>query len=161
MPGPTPPSFKIESNVDNDKRTGTFWLEPTPVLKDGTSVEWKLNDGEPELLAAGEKFKTENLAVGDNTVTATFTPEKGEPITVSTVVNVPVGPLPPDEIEIKKRTQLERMINIEIALSQIWEEFQEGNIEDILQVSVYAQTFINRIVWKLNERNNHDKSRPT
>ena len=65
------------------------------------------------------------------------------------------------EIEIKKRTQLERMINIEIALSQIWEEFQEGNIEDILQVSVYAQTFINRIVWKLNERNNHDKSRPT
>ncbi len=61
------------------------------------------------------------------------------------------------EIEIKKRSQLERMINIEIALSQIWEEFQEGNIEDILQVSVYAQTFLNRIVWKLNERMNHDK----
>lgn len=65
------------------------------------------------------------------------------------------------EIEIKKRTQLERMINIEIALSQIWEEFEEGNIEDIIQVSAYAQTFLNRIVWKLNERNNHDKSRPT
>lgn len=65
------------------------------------------------------------------------------------------------EIEIKKRTQLERMINIEIALSQIWEEMQEGNIEDIIQVSAYAQTFLNRIVWKLNERNNHDKSRPT
>lgn len=65
------------------------------------------------------------------------------------------------EIEIKKRSQLERMINIEIALSQIWEEFEEGNIEDIIQVSAYAQTFLNRIVWKLNERNNHDKSRPT
>ena len=64
------------------------------------------------------------------------------------------------EIEIKKRSQLERMINIEIALSQIWEEFQEGNIEDILQVSVYAQTFLNRIVWKLNERMNNDKNRP-
>lgn len=61
------------------------------------------------------------------------------------------------EIEIKKRSQLERMINIEIALSQIWEEFEEGNIEDILQVSAYAQTFLNRIVWKLNERMNHDK----
>lgn len=61
------------------------------------------------------------------------------------------------EIEIKKRSQLERMINIEIALSQIWEEFQEGNIEDILQVSVYAQTFLNRIVRKLNERMNNDK----
>lgn len=65
------------------------------------------------------------------------------------------------EIEIKKRSQLERMINIEIALSQIWEEFQEGNIEDILQVSVYAQISLNRIVWKLNERMNHDKSRST
>lgn len=61
------------------------------------------------------------------------------------------------EIEIKKRSQLERMINVEIALSQIWEEFEEGNIEDILQVSAYAQTFLNRIVWKLNERMNHDK----
>lgn len=61
-----------------------------------------------------------------------------------------------------KRSQKERMTDVEKMLSEIWQEMLEGNIEDILQVSVYAQTFINRIVWQLNEmRNNHDKSRPT
>ena len=51
----------------------------------------------------------------------------------------------------KKRSQVERLTIVESVLDEIWKEYTEGNIdEDGLQIAVYCQTFINRIVWKLN-----------
>lgn len=58
-----------------------------------------------------------------------------------------------------KRTQVERMAIAETIISVLWDEVRQGNVEsisDLLQSAVYVQTDINRIVWKLNEINNHE-----
>ena len=57
-------------------------------------------------------------------------------------------------IEMKKRSQIERLIIAEMLLASVWEEMKNGNIEDnLMQTAVYAQIDINRIVWKLNDLN--------
>jgi hypothetical protein len=57
-------------------------------------------------------------------------------------------------IEIKKRSQTERVAIALTILENIWNEVREGNAEKILQEMVYVQMFTNRIVWKLGEINN-------
>lgn len=57
-------------------------------------------------------------------------------------------------IEIKKRSQTERVAIALTILEIIWNEVREGNAEEILQEMVYVQMFTNRIVWKLGEINN-------
>ena len=60
-------------------------------------------------------------------------------------------------IKIEKRPQADRMLLAEVLLENIWNEFCNGEIDrDILQSAVYAQTSINRIVWKLNEMANEE-----
>lgn len=49
--------------------------------------------------------------------------------------------------------QLSRLKEIETTLGHIWEEMRQGYIDDdwdLMQIAVYCQTDINRIVWKLN-----------
>ena len=52
-------------------------------------------------------------------------------------------------IELKKRTQAERVAIALTILESIWDEVRTGNADDILQEMVYVQMFTNRIVWKL------------
>lgn len=54
-------------------------------------------------------------------------------------------------IELKKRSQAERVAIVSTLLESIWDEVRTGNADDILQEMVYVQLFTNRIVWKLNE----------
>lgn len=54
-------------------------------------------------------------------------------------------------IELKKRSQAERVAIAMTLLESIWDEVRTGNADDILQEMVYVQMFTNRIVWKLNE----------
>ena len=58
------------------------------------------------------------------------------------------------EIPLKKRNRMERMTIACTLLTSIWEEVRKCNADEIesalLQNAVYAQTEINRIVWKLN-----------
>lgn len=55
-------------------------------------------------------------------------------------------------IKITRRSQSERLVIAEALLSEIWDEFQNGEIEkDILQTAINCQIDINRIVFKLNE----------
>lgn len=50
------------------------------------------------------------------------------------------------------RSQVERLTIAENLLSGLWEEIRLGCVQDgLLQIAVYCQTDINRIVWKLNE----------
>lgn len=56
-------------------------------------------------------------------------------------------------MELKKRSQAERLAIAYSLVDSIWAEFVDGKIdEDILQEAVYLQTDVNRIVWKLNQR---------
>ena len=51
----------------------------------------------------------------------------------------------------KKRSQKERLTIAYELLSSVWEEYCNDLIEDgDMQIAVYIQTQINRIVWKLN-----------
>lgn len=52
--------------------------------------------------------------------------------------------------ELVKRSQLERLTIVESLLVSIMEEFEYGEMEDILQNAVNCQIEINRIVWELN-----------
>ena len=56
-------------------------------------------------------------------------------------------------IELKKRSQAERVAIVSTLLESIWDEVRTGNADDILQEMVYIQMFTNRIVWKLNQKN--------
>ena len=56
-------------------------------------------------------------------------------------------------IELKKRTQAERVAIASTLLESVWDEVRTGKADDILQEMVYVQMFTNRIVWKLNEIN--------
>lgn len=49
------------------------------------------------------------------------------------------------------RSQLERLTIVESLLVSIMEEFEYGEMEDILQNAVNCQIEINRIVWELNQ----------
>lgn len=54
-----------------------------------------------------------------------------------------------------KRSQVERLTIAEGLLESVWVDILKGKREDgVLQVGVYCQTFINRIMWKLNDENN-------
>lgn len=58
-----------------------------------------------------------------------------------------------------KRSQTERLTIAESLLASVWEEYINGNIDrSNLQLAVYCQTDINRIVWKLNSLNNTEGS---
>lgn len=58
-----------------------------------------------------------------------------------------------------KRSQTERLTIAESLLASVWEEYINGNIDrSNLQLAVYCQTYINRIVWKLNALNNTEGS---
>lgn len=56
-------------------------------------------------------------------------------------------------IELKKRSQAERVAIASTLLESIWDEVRTGKADDILQEMVYVQLFANRIVWKLNQKN--------
>lgn len=59
---------------------------------------------------------------------------------------------------VKKRSQLDRLNTAFVLLDSIWCEMANGTVEDnILQLAVYTQTDINRIVWMLNERRNSNE----
>lgn len=52
-----------------------------------------------------------------------------------------------------KRTQAERLMIVESLVSKLWDELKDNNSEeDILQLAVNVQVFVNRIVWKLNKQ---------
>ena len=55
-----------------------------------------------------------------------------------------------------KRKQIERLTIATSLLESVWDEVVEGVVEgdDLLQEVTYAQTFVNRLSWKLNERLN-------
>lgn len=57
-----------------------------------------------------------------------------------------------------KRKQIERINIATSLLESVWDEVVEGDVEDdnLLQAIVYAQTYVNRLSWKLNERMNND-----
>lgn len=57
-------------------------------------------------------------------------------------------------VEIRKRSQAERMTIALGLLESIWEEMCQGKREPILQNAVNAQVMVNRIVWRLNEDRN-------
>lgn len=58
-----------------------------------------------------------------------------------------------------KCSQTERLTIAESLLASVWEEYINGNIDrSNLQLAVYCQTNINRIVWKLNALNNTEGS---
>ena len=49
--------------------------------------------------------------------------------------------------------QLSRLKEVDTTLGHIWEEMSQGYVDDewnMMQIAVYCQTNINRIVWKLN-----------
>ena len=49
------------------------------------------------------------------------------------------------------RSQMARLTIVESLLVSIMEEFEYGEMEDILQNAVNCQVEINRIVWELNQ----------
>ena len=56
-------------------------------------------------------------------------------------------------LELKKRSQAERIAICETLLAGIWEEILAGNVDkSILQTAVYCQADLARIVWRLNRR---------
>lgn len=55
-----------------------------------------------------------------------------------------------------KRSKVERMTIINTLLTSIYEELLNGetdDIDDLLQIAVYAQVEMNRIVFELNQLN--------
>lgn len=53
----------------------------------------------------------------------------------------------------KKRSQIERLTIAFTLIDSVWEEMTNGTVEDdMLQIAVYTQTDVNRIVWALNRR---------
>lgn len=54
---------------------------------------------------------------------------------------------------LKKRSQSERLMIVESLVSKLWDELEDNNSEeDILQLAVNVQVYVNRIVWKLNKQ---------
>ncbi len=57
----------------------------------------------------------------------------------------------------EKKSQLDRMVDAEIALARIRDEMLSGEYEEILHVALFVQRQINSIVKMLRERMNNDK----
>ena len=56
-------------------------------------------------------------------------------------------------MELKKRSQVERLTIAFSLIDSVWEEMTNGIVEDdMLQIAVNMQTDVNRIVWALNRR---------
>lgn len=63
-----------------------------------------------------------------------------------------------------KRNKVERMIIVNTLLTSIYEELLNGEVDDIdglLQIAVYAQVEMNRIVFKLNQLNGREPQEET
>ena len=57
------------------------------------------------------------------------------------------------DMELKKRSQVERLTIAFSLIDSVWEEMTNGIVEDdMLQIAVNMQTDVNRIVWALNRR---------
>lgn len=62
----------------------------------------------------------------------------------------------------KKRSKVERMVIANTLLTSIYEELLKGETDDIdglLQIAVYAQVEMNRIVFELNQLNGCEPKR--
>ena len=57
-------------------------------------------------------------------------------------------------IDLKKRSQTDRLIIADALVDSVWEEIRNGKSENVLQLAVDIQVNVNRIVWKLNEIQN-------
>lgn len=56
-------------------------------------------------------------------------------------------------MELKKRSQVERLTIAFSLIDSVWEEMTNGIVEDdMLQIAVNTQVDVNRIVWALNRR---------
>ena len=56
-------------------------------------------------------------------------------------------------MELKKRSQIERLTIAFTLIDSVWEEMANGTVEDdMLQIAANMQTYVNRIVWALNRR---------
>ena len=54
-------------------------------------------------------------------------------------------------------SQRDKLNEADTLLSEVWEEMVRGKVEDnAMQEAVNVQVMIDRIVWLLNERKNHD-----
>ena len=61
------------------------------------------------------------------------------------------------ERNLTKRSQAERLVIADSLIASVWKEYLNGSIDrDNLQVAAYIQANANRIIWKLNELNNHN-----
>lgn len=59
------------------------------------------------------------------------------------------------ELNLSKRSQVERITLVSALTETIWTEFLKGEIDDgIILPAVNAQVILNRIVWCLIERKN-------
>ena len=64
------------------------------------------------------------------------------------------------QIDLKKRSQSERLLIAYSLLSSVWHDIIQGDVDDsILQTAVYCQTDINRIIWKLNAIRNKESDK--
>lgn len=62
----------------------------------------------------------------------------------------------------EKRSKVERMVIANTLLTSIYEELLKGETDDIdglLQIAVYAQVEMNRIVFELNQLNGCEPKR--
>lgn len=65
-----------------------------------------------------------------------------------------------NQIDLKKRSQGERMLIVYSLLSSVWHDIMQGDVDDsIMQTAVYCQTDINRIIWKLNAIRNKESDK--
>lgn len=56
-------------------------------------------------------------------------------------------------MELKKRSQVERLTIAFSLIDSVWEEMTNGTVEDdMIQIAVNTQVDVNRIVWALNRR---------
>lgn len=56
-------------------------------------------------------------------------------------------------MELKKRSQIERLTIAFTLIDSVWEEMANGTVEDdMLQIAANTQVDVNRIVWALNRR---------
>lgn len=58
------------------------------------------------------------------------------------------------ELNLKKRSQADRLIIADALVDSVWEEIRNGKSENVLQLAADIQVNVNRIVWKLNEIQN-------
>lgn len=63
-----------------------------------------------------------------------------------------------NDLDLLKRSQAERLIIAESLVNSVWQEYLNGSIDrNNLQLAVYLQVNVDRIVWKLNALNNESR----